>query len=145
MVALARRRRVSLGRIALASESRLLGLAETQVVGEIGRRLAIMEDSVRRGLRGGGLSLKLLAADGRQDPQAPRRPADCRAAAYRPGPRPGPWPPSTSPRSGGVVCAAPTGGSAGVLPGVLVTLAEERAFDRERTALALSRRGRGRR
>ena len=39
--------------------------------------------------------------------------------------------------SGGIVCAAPTGGSAGVLPGVLVTLVEERGLDEEGTALAL--------
>jgi L-serine dehydratase len=39
--------------------------------------------------------------------------------------------------SGGIVCAAPTGGSAGVLPGVMVTLAEEGRLDPEETALAL--------
>jgi L-serine dehydratase len=37
----------------------------------------------------------------------------------------------------GVVCAAPTGGSAGVLPGVLVTLVEERQLSLEHAALAL--------
>ncbi len=39
--------------------------------------------------------------------------------------------------SGGVVCAAPTGGSAGVLPGVMVTLAEEKGLTGEKAALAL--------
>ena len=37
----------------------------------------------------------------------------------------------------GVVCAAPTGGSAGVIPGTLVTLAEERSLTREQLAQAL--------
>jgi L-serine dehydratase len=37
----------------------------------------------------------------------------------------------------GIVCAAPTGGSAGVLPGVMVTLAEEKGLTGERAALAL--------
>jgi L-serine dehydratase len=37
----------------------------------------------------------------------------------------------------GVICAAPTGGSAGVLPGVLVTLVEERGLSSEDAALAL--------
>jgi L-serine dehydratase len=37
----------------------------------------------------------------------------------------------------GVVCAAPTGGSAGVIPGALVTLAEERCLTREQVGLAL--------
>ncbi len=32
----------------------------------------------------------------------------------------------------GIVCAAPTGGSAGVLPGVIVTLVEEKKLDDER-------------
>jgi len=39
--------------------------------------------------------------------------------------------------SKGVVCAAPTGGSAGVLPGVLVTLEEIRGLDRRLVADAL--------
>ena len=37
----------------------------------------------------------------------------------------------------GVVCAAPTAGSAGTLPGVVVTLAEEKGLGREGAALAL--------
>ena len=49
MVALARRRRVSLGRIALAYEARLLGLTEAEVVDEIGRRFDIMRASVAPG------------------------------------------------------------------------------------------------
>jgi L-serine dehydratase len=36
----------------------------------------------------------------------------------------------------GVVCAAPTGGSAGVLPGVLATLREDLGNSREKTILA---------
>jgi L-serine dehydratase len=37
----------------------------------------------------------------------------------------------------GVVCAAPTGGSAGVIPGAIVTLAEELGLTRRQIALAL--------
>jgi len=37
----------------------------------------------------------------------------------------------------GVVCAAPTAGSAGVIPGVIVTLAEEKGLSQEQTVLAL--------
>jgi L-serine dehydratase len=37
----------------------------------------------------------------------------------------------------GIVCAAPTGGSAGVIPGVLVTLEEEKGLAGEKAALAL--------
>ena len=39
--------------------------------------------------------------------------------------------------SRGVICAAPTGGSAGVVPGVVVSLVEDRALSREGAALAL--------
>jgi len=136
MVALARRRRVSLGRIALAYEARLLGLTEADVVAEIGRRFDIMRASVDRGLAGRGLGLKLLkpaagrifrAEAGRALPTGgvPTRAAARAMAALHVS------------NSGGIVCAAPTGGSAGVLPGVVVTLVEEGRLGGKRTALAL--------
>ena len=136
MVGLARRRGLSLGRIALAYEARILGLTEAEVVGEMGRRFDIMKESVRRGLAGRGLSLKLLKptagrifrAEARRDLPAggipTRAAARAMAALHVSG-------------SGGIVCAAPTGGSAGVLPGVVVTLAEERRLGRERTVMSL--------
>jgi L-serine dehydratase len=136
MIALARRRRISLGRAALAYEARLLGLTEAEVVAEIGRRLGIMKDSVRQGLSGRGLRLKLMAptagtifrAEAAGELPAggfeTRAAARAMAALHVAG-------------SGGVVCAAPTGGSAGVLPGVMVTLEEEKGLDGERAALAL--------
>jgi L-serine dehydratase len=136
MVRLAGRRRASLGRIALAYESRLLGLSETEVLAEIARRYGIMRDSVRAGLAGRGLSLKLLApsagkifrAEGRKRLAAgglhARAAARAMAALH-------------VSNSGGVVCAAPTGGSAGVLPGVMVTLVEERKLSRDEISLAL--------
>ncbi len=136
MVALARRRRVSLGRIALAYESRLLGLAEREVLAEIVRRLGIMKDSVRQGLRGRGLRLKLMKPTAGRILRAeaagalPAGGFETRAAARA-------MAALHVSNSGGIVCAAPTGGSAGVLPGVLVTLAEEKGLDGERAALAL--------
>jgi L-serine dehydratase len=136
MVRLARRRRVSLGRIALAYEAQLLGLPEAEVLAEIGRRAGIMGDSVRRGLTGRGLGMKLLK------PTAGRI---FRAEAAKALPAGGLHTKAAAramaalhvSNSGGIVCAAPTGGSAGVLPGVLVTLAEDGRLDTEGTALAL--------
>ncbi len=136
MVALARRRRVSLGRIAVDYESRLLGLPESEVLAEIGRRLGIMRESVSRGLAGRGIGMKLLK------PTAGRI---ARAAAARRLPGGGLQARAAAramaalhvSNSGGVVCAAPTGGSSGVLPGVMVTLEEEKKLRGERTALAL--------
>jgi L-serine dehydratase len=136
MVRLAGRRRVSLGRIALAYEAGLLGLPEAEVIDEVWRRFEVMADSVRRGLAGRGLGLKLLepsaggifraeagkalAAGGLHTRAAARAMAALHVS-----------------NSGGVVCAAPTGGSAGVLPGVMVTLTEERGLSREQVSLAL--------
>jgi L-serine dehydratase len=136
MVSLARRKRVSLGRLALAYEARLLGLKESEVLDEMGRRYRIMSESVRRGLSGRGLGMKLL------EPSAGRI---FRADAKRALPAGGFHTRAAAramaalhvSNSGSVVCAAPTGGSAGVLPGVIVTLAEERGFDAEWTALTL--------
>jgi L-serine dehydratase len=136
MVALARRRRISLGRVALAYESRLLGLDGSEVIEEIGRRLEIMRESVRRGLAGRGIGMKLLR------PTAGRI---ARAAAARKLPGGGLQARAAAramaalhvSNSGGVVCAAPTGGSAGVLPGVMVTLEEEKKLRGEHEALAL--------
>jgi L-serine dehydratase len=135
-VALARRRRASLGRLALAHEAGLLGLSERQVVDEILRRLAIMSDSVRQGLSGRGLGMKLMSAaagkilraeaEGRLPAGGLHARAAARALAAL-----------HVSNSMGVVCAAPTGGSAGVLPGVMVTLAEEKGFTGDRAALAL--------
>jgi L-serine dehydratase len=136
MVRLAQRKRASLGRIALTYESRLLGLSEAQLLAEIGRRYDIMADSVRRGLAGRGVAMKLL------EPTAGR----IFRAEVRRGLPAGGYPTRAAARamaalhvsnSGGIVCAAPTGGSAGVLPGVLVTLAEEKRLGAERMALAL--------
>jgi L-serine dehydratase len=135
-VALARRRRASLGRVALAHEAGLLGLSEREVTDEIQRRLDIMRASVRQGLAGRRLGMKLLRptagkvyraeADGRLAVGGLHARAAARAMAAL-----------HVSNSMGIVCAAPTGGSAGVLPGVMVTLEEEKSLTGEKAALAL--------
>jgi L-serine dehydratase len=136
LAALARRRRLSLGRVALAHEAQLLGLSDSEVIDEILRRLEIMRDSVGRGLSGRGLGMKLLKptagkvfraeADGRLPIGGLHARAAARAMAAL-----------HVSNSMGIVCAAPTGGSAGVLPGVMVTLEEEKGLAGEKAALAL--------
>ena len=136
MVEAARRKRLSLGRIALAYETGLLGLAEKEVVGEVLRRYGIMRDSVRRGLAGRELGMRLLKPSAGRVFRSEARGIlavgglHARAAARA-------LAALHVSNSMGIVCAAPTGGSAGVLPGVIVTLAEEKRLDDERTALAL--------
>ncbi len=136
MVALAERRQLSLGRLALAYEAELLGLTAGEVRAEIDRRLEVMRASVRRGLTGEGLDLQLLVpsagavaaaeaagtlpAGGLNTRSAARALAVMHVAASR-----------------GVICAAPTGGSAGVVAAVLETLITERGLDPERAGEAL--------
>ncbi len=136
MVELAERRGLSLGRLALEYESQLLGLSEAEVMNEILRRYDIMVESVERGLAPDFSGLQLLPACARSifDAEAAGRlsvpsmhtRAAARALAVM-----------HVDGAMGVVCAAPTGGSAGVIPGTLVTLAEERSLEREQIALAL--------
>jgi L-serine dehydratase len=136
MAALARSRGLSLGRLALEYESVLLGLSEGETLAEMARRFDIMRRAVACGLAAQPPGMRLLGpsagriyeadAAGRLAIGGIHARAAARALAVM------------HVNSGmGIVCAAPTGGSAGVLPAVLVTLAEEKRLDPERVALAL--------
>lgn len=136
MVALAEERGCSLGQIALAYESALLGLPEDEVLGEIVHRFKVMQAAVHRGLEEGLPLMQLLQPSARQvyHAEAEGRMAvggiHARAAARALA--------MMHVNSGmGVVCAAPTAGSAGVIPGVLVTLVEEKGLGQEQAVLAL--------
>ncbi len=136
IVALAEARRWSLGQVALAHESQLLGLDEAAVVAEMLRRYEIMKRSVECGLAPAFTGLQLLPscagsifraeAAGRLSVRGAHTRAAARALAVM-----------HVDGAMGVVCAAPTGGSAGVIPATLVTLAEERHLSPEQTARAL--------
>lgn len=136
MLALARARGLSLGRLALEYESKLLGLTPGAVIAEMLRRYDVMARSVEEGLRPDFTGTQLVepaAGPVFRAEQAGRltmRSAHTRAAARA-------MAVMHVDGAMGVVCAAPTGGSAGVIPGALVTLAEERGLDREEIALAL--------
>jgi L-serine dehydratase len=136
MVQLAADRDLSLGRLALEHEAQLLGISEREALAEMGRRWEVMKASVTRGLAGEGLAMQLLepvagqvfaAAEARRVAVGGLHTrAAARAMAVM-----------HVSSSLGIVCAAPTGGSAGVLPGALVTLAEERGLGDESALLAL--------
>ena len=136
MVRLAEARSCSLGRLAAAYEAQVLGLPERDVLDEMLRRLDVMRAAVRDGLGAQVPAMQLLTASARQIAEADARgilPAGgmhTRAAARA-------MAVMHVTSGGGVVCAAPTGGSAGALAGVLVTLVDERGLSRERAALAL--------
>lgn len=136
MVALAEQRDCSLGQVGLAYESALLGLPEREIVAEMIHRLEVMRAAVRRGLDENVPPMQLLQPTARHVMQAEangrvaigglhtRAAARAMAVMHVNG-------------GAGVVCAAPTAGSAGVIPGVVVTLAEEKGLNQEQAALAL--------
>lgn len=136
MVALAEERDCSLGQLALAYESALLGLPESEVLAEMARRFEVMRAAVHRGLEEDPPPMQLLRPSARHiyGAEAGGRVAiggiHTRAAARAM---------AVMHVNGGmgVVCAAPTAGSAGVIPGVIVTLAEEKGLSQEQTVLAL--------
>jgi L-serine dehydratase len=136
MLGLARENGWSMGRSALAYEAGLLGMTEKEVEDEFLRRFAVMKASVADGLRGSGVRMQLLRATaGRiwRAEKAGRLPAGglhARAAARA-------MAAMHVSNSMGIVCAAPTGGAAGVIPGVVATMAEEWKLPRKKVAASL--------
>ena len=136
MVALAEERGWTLGRVGLAYEADLLGVEEGALNAEMARRFEIMRASVHEGLAMSASGMQLLTpsaglimeaeSSGRLAIGGLHTRAAARAMAVM--------------HANGamrVVCAAPTGGSAGVIPGVLVSLVEDRGLDLETAVSAL--------
>lgn len=140
IVRLAGRNGWSIGQAGLAYESALLDISEAAVARELRRRFAIMRGSVENGLGNRGIRMQLLrptahriweaARSGRLPSAGLHTRAAVRALAAL-----------HVSNSMGVVCAAPTGGSAGVLPGVMVTLAEEWRIPGETVVRSLAAAG----
>jgi L-serine dehydratase len=136
MIAIASSRSSSLGKTALAYEAELLGLSEQEVMEEIIRRFEVMRASVNQGLKEKLPPMQLLQPTARAIFQAEEKGrlaiggihirAGARAMAVM-----------HINSGGGVVCAAPTAGSAGVIPGVLVSLVEDKGLSIQKAALAL--------
>jgi L-serine dehydratase len=135
MIALAESRNCALGKVALAHEASVLGIEEGAVFEEMGRRVDLMLASVARGLGPEVPHMQLLSPtagkifraekEGRLAVGGLHTRAAARAMAVM------------QVNSGmGVVCAAPTGGSAGVLPAVLATLMQEKGISRGQAVLA---------
>jgi len=136
MIAIASSRPSSLGQIALTYESRLLGLSEQGVMDEITRRFEVMRASVHRGLEEKLPAMQLLHPSARKLFQAE---AEGRLAVGGIHTRAGARAMAVMHinAGGGVVCAAPTAGSAGVIPGVLISLVEDKGLSIQEAALAL--------
>ncbi|MEJ2211222.1 MAG: L-serine ammonia-lyase, iron-sulfur-dependent, subunit alpha [Anaerolineae bacterium] len=136
MLAYAEAQGCSLGEAALAYEAALLGLSPDEVLAETLRRYGVMRAAVERGLGADVPPMQLLRPSAGRILQAEREGRlatgglHTRAAARAM---------AVMHVNGGmgVVCAAPTAGSAGTLPGVLVTLADELGLEETEIARAL--------
>ncbi|MEW5901457.1 MAG: L-serine ammonia-lyase, iron-sulfur-dependent, subunit alpha, partial [Acidobacteriota bacterium] len=136
MIAPASGRGIGLGRVALEYESGLIGLTEEEAKSEMLKRWEIMKTAVEQGLREKNLKMKIIPPSASRifsavtDGNLPSGGLTTRAAARA-------MAVLHVSSSGGVVCAAPTGASSGVIPGVMATLAEEKNLSDERIAFAL--------
>jgi len=123
-------RQHSLGSAARAREGSLLGVKAGALSRLMSERLQVMESSVKQGLSNREISLALLPPsagqifDREKRDRLPIGGIHTRAAARA-------MAVMHVANSGGVVCAAPTGGSAGVIPGVVISLYRDRKIRRE--------------
>lgn len=126
----------SLGEAALAYEATLLGLSPAEILAETLRRYGVMRAAVERGLGADLPPMQLLQPSAGSIMQAER---EGRLAAGGLHTRAAARAMAVMHVNGGmgVVCAAPTAGSAGTLPGVVVTLAEELGLEDAEIARAL--------
>jgi L-serine dehydratase len=124
MCELDRDNQLSLGQLGLEYETALLGLSPEEAQQEMRRRYEIMQTSCADGFQDDRVDMLLLKPTARNiyEAQSQKRVAvgglHTRAAARA-------LAVMHTCNSRGIVCAAPTGGSAGVIPAVMITLAEE--------------------
>lgn len=126
----------TLGETVLAYEMAVLGLSEDEAIAEMLRRYAVMKHSVQEGLDNAKVKMLLLepmAGNIMRNVKANQVAiggihAKAAAAAMAV---------MHACNSRRVVCAAPTGGAAGTLPGVLVALDEDHAIADRQMALML--------
>jgi L-serine dehydratase len=136
MELLAEKKGLSLAEIALEFEADLLKESKTVLLEEMIHRFRIMENSVKIGLKENNLNLLLTRpaakklfqseSEGKTAIGGIHTRAAAKAMAVM-----------QVDNSMGIVCAAPTGGSAGVIPGVLSTLYEEKNISERKAALLL--------
>jgi L-serine dehydratase len=130
MLAAAAARDRGLGSLAREYEARLLGLSETDVDREMARRYEVMKASIAAGLDDRRVAMVFTEPSASRIWRAeesgglPIGGLHSRAAARA-------MAVMHACNSRGVVCAAPTGGSAGVVPAVLATLEDDRKLPRE--------------
>lgn len=136
MIHFAQEHDFTLGEAVLAYESAVLGMSEDEAIEEMVRRWQIMKNSVRQGLDDEQVNMLLLqpmAGMVENNVRQGRVPiGGIHAKAYA-----NAMACMHTCNSQGVVCAAPTGGAAGTLPGLLVTMEEEFGLDERALAMML--------
>ncbi|MFO7866153.1 MAG: L-serine ammonia-lyase, iron-sulfur-dependent, subunit alpha [Candidatus Aminicenantes bacterium] len=136
MVQCAESQGMTLGRTALEYESRLLGLSEEETMQEMIRRYRIMRHAVDEGIKRKDVRMQLIQPTAHKIWEEESRGhlpiggLHSRAAARA-------MAALHVSNSMGIVCAAPTGGAAGVIPGLIVTLVEEFDMNEEQAAMCL--------
>jgi len=130
---------LSFGNFCLQTQAAELELTETALLERMNQTLSVMQDAIAYGLSGvrstgglvggDGLRLKLRGA-GSENGVSLLGPLPAKVAAYA-------LAANEANAAMGKICAAPTAGSSGVLPGILFAVAEERGYSRDELALAL--------
>ena len=136
MIACASQSSWSLGETALRYETSLLGISEKQAIDEMLRRYDIMKQSVADGFVDENADMLLLAPTAAaikrsiEKKRVPIGGIHTKAAAAA-------MAAMHTSNSRGVICAAPTGGAAGTLPGTLTALEDAYGVERRKMALML--------
>ena len=130
---------LSFGNFCLQTQAGELELSETALLERMKQTLSVMQDAIAYGLSGvrstgglvggDGLRLKLRGA-GSDNGISLLGTLPAKVAAYA-------LAANEANAAMGKICAAPTAGSSGVLPGILFAIAEERGYSRDELALAL--------
>jgi L-serine dehydratase len=136
MVAQAEERNVTLAQLSKKYEAQLLGISEQEAMVRMIKIYKIMTSSIDKGLQEKNIKMQLLRPSAKSIMQKESKGqlaigglhtrAAARALAVM-----------HVSNSRGVVCAAPTGGSAGVIPAVIASLLEEKKLSPEQAAMAL--------
>ena len=136
MMSFSAKNNYSLGQTVLEYEKKILGLSETEAIAEMLRRYGVMKRSVADGLKNENVNMLLLEPTAGKIMSSIK---DSRVAIGGLHARAGAAAMAAmhSCNSRGVVCAAPTGGAAGTLPGILTALAEEYSISDRKMALMM--------
>jgi len=136
MIGFAEKNNLTLGQAVLAYETTVLAISEEDLLQEMAHRYGVMKNSVIDGLKNDTVNMQLIDAmagtimDNVKAGQVAIGGLHARAAAAA-------MATMHTCNSRGVVCAAPTGGAAGTIPGILTVLEEASDLSQRQLALML--------